>query len=436
MNRRLDPLARWPWRWVAGCLALVLGACSGGQSSTDAGAGAGSAGNGGGAGAGGTVGGGGAGVAGAAGGAGAVAGGNGGSVAGGAGPGAGGAVAGRGGNAGGAGAMGTGGRGGGAAGTGAAGGAGGANPGGAGGGGVGFTETTLARLPTIRQEHSVAAAAGEIYVIGGYTPGTSGGLQATDSVIAYDPAKNSWRNVKSFPVAMDHGNVGVIDDKIYVGGFFTNAGMTAGSTRVFVYDPATDVWTEKTSLRAGTPRGAGCVAIDAGLMYVFGGINNSFTLDYADRYNPATDTWQELPALPERKDHCAAAAVGGIISIVGGRVDGITNFQPKTWAFNPQTMMWTQKTSIPTPRGGLAGGVLGGKLYVFGGEGNAAATSRVFPNIDVYDPVADTWKAVGALLVPRHGLGGAVLGGKIYLPGGAIRQGGAAADDNSVFALQ
>src|SRR4029453_5798196 len=62
VNRRVDPLARSSWRWVAGCLALALGACSGKQSSTDAGAGAGAAGNGGGAGAGGTVGGAGAGA--------------------------------------------------------------------------------------------------------------------------------------------------------------------------------------------------------------------------------------------------------------------------------------------------------------------------------------------------------------------------------------
>src|SRR4029453_1837614 len=85
VNRRVDPLARSSGRWVAGCLALALGACSGKQSSTDAGAG--------------------------------------------------GAAAGRGGNAGGAGAVGTGGRAGGAAGAGAAGSAGGASPGGAGGGG-------------------------------------------------------------------------------------------------------------------------------------------------------------------------------------------------------------------------------------------------------------------------------------------------------------
>lgn len=295
------------------------------------------------------------------------------------------------------------------------------------------TEKPLAKLPAARQEHSVAALNGEIYVIGGYSGGAT---TVTDSVIAYDPAKDSWRTVASFPGPLNHGNAGAVNGELVVAGFYTNGGMSTATTQVYAYDPASDAWTEKSPLPVNTERAAACVAVDAGLMYVIGGAHDGMSVDNVARYDPVADTWQELASLPERREHCAAGAIGGIIYVGGGRVDGITGFEPKTWAYDPTTDAWTQKADLPTPRGGLAGGVLGGKLYVFGGEGNMNATSGVFPNIDVYDPVADAWQTVAQMLVPRHGYGAGVLGEKIYLPGGATHEGAGASDENSVFYLQ
>jgi N-acetylneuraminic acid mutarotase len=295
------------------------------------------------------------------------------------------------------------------------------------------TEKALAKLPAVRQEHSVAALNGEIYVIGGYSTNAS---QSTDSVIAYDPTKDSWRTVKSFPGPLDHGNAGSVGGKIYIAGFYTNGGMTMATTQVYAYDPDADSWTEKTPLPMNTDRGAACVAIDSGLMYVIGGANGGKSVDNAAVYDPTMDSWKELAPLPERREHCTAGAINGTIYVAGGRVDGITNFEPKTWAYDPATDAWTEKASLPTPRGGLAGAVLGSKLYVFGGEGNSAVSTGVFPNIDVYDPATDKWATIAQMLVPRHGFAAAVLDGKAYLPGGATHQGAGASDNNSVFYLQ
>jgi N-acetylneuraminic acid mutarotase len=76
--------------------------------------------------------------------------------------------------------------------------------------------------------------------------------------------------------------------------------------------------------------------------------------------------------------------------------------------------------------------VLGGRLFLFGGEG-ADNQNGVFPDIQAYDARTDTWEAFPPMLVPRHGYGGATLAERIYLPGGAIRQGGAASDVATVF---
>jgi len=290
-------------------------------------------------------------------------------------------------------------------------------------------EKALAKLPAARQEHSVAAAAGEIYVIGGYNP------NVTDSVQAYDPAKDKWRDVKSFPTKMNHGNAAGIDDKIYVAGYYINGTMSTATTDAYSYDPKADAWTKIASLPSGTQRAASCVGVNGGLMYVIGGADSGKSVANAARYDPTSNTWEELPVLPERREHCSAGFIKGVLYVAGGRADGITGIEPKTWAFDLATKTWTEKASLAPPRGGLAGAVLADRLFVFGGEGNMNASTGVFPDINVYDPSTNQWQALTPMLVPRHGYGAAVLDNRIYLAGGAVHQGAGASDEVSVFWL-
>jgi N-acetylneuraminic acid mutarotase len=78
---------------------------------------------------------------------------------------------------------------------------------------------------------------------------------------------------------------------------------------------------------------------------------------------------------------------------------------------------------MPTPRGGIAAAAVGGCLYVFGGEGNQFHPRGIFDQVEVYDPSTDSWQALDPMAAPRHGIGAAVAGSRIYLPGGATVQG-------------
>ena len=83
---------------------------------------------------------------------------------------------------------------------------------------------------------------------------------------------------------------------------------------------------------------------------------------------------------------------------------------------------------MPTGRSGIAAGVVGGRLYVFGGE-----LPRIFGEVEVYDPVTDTWRQLPPMPVPRHGISAGVIGTTIYLPGGATRQGLGTTSLNAAF---
>jgi len=84
---------------------------------------------------------------------------------------------------------------------------------------------------------------------------------------------------------------------------------------------------------------------------------------------------------------------------------------------------------MPVARGGCMGGVVNGQIVVVGGEGNARDINPmgVFPDTDVYDPVANSWRVMAPMRTPRHGTGAAGVGNKLYVPGGATAQGGGTA---------
>jgi N-acetylneuraminic acid mutarotase len=77
-----------------------------------------------------------------------------------------------------------------------------------------------------------------------------------------------------------------------------------------------------------------------------------------------------------------------------------------------------------------------GRFVVVGGEGNAAAASGVFDDVEAYDPATDAWDVLEPMLTPRHGTGAAELNGKLYVPGGATQQAFGAVDTNEVYVFE
>lgn len=133
-------------------------------------------------------------------------------------------------------------------------------------------------------------------------------------------------------------------------------------------------------------------------------------------FDPATNAWRQLPPMPTARDHLAAAAIAGICYAVGGRAGQLFDVLE---AYDPATREWATLEPMPTARGGLAAAAFRGRLFTFGGEGNSADPQGIFPQVEVYDPASNTWDALPDLPTPRHGMGAAVSGDRIYVPGGA-----------------
>lgn len=57
----------------------------------------------------------------------------------------------------------------------------------------------------------------------------------------------------------------------------------------------------------------------------------------------------------------------------------------------------------------------------------------MFDDHQAYDPATDTWTVLAPMATPRHGTGGAGIGGYFHVPGGATVQAFGAVATHEVF---
>ena len=272
----------------------------------------------------------------------------------------------------------------------------------------------LPPLPVGRQEVGVAALGTDVYVVGGILADRS----ATGRVARFDTITEEWETLAPLPgnTRLHHIGCAAAGDKLYaVGGLDRSF---RGVATVFAYDPDTDRWTGVASLLRA--RGASGVATLEGRIYAVGGQSGGTLFRDAEVYDPDEDSWAELPPMPTARNHLAAAGLDGHLFAISGRAAGL---RAAVESFDPDTLQWTTRSAIPTARGGIAAAVLAGKIFVFGGEGNTRDPRGVFHEVESYHPPSDTWQRRPDMPRPRHGIGAAAVGDRIYIPGGAPVQG-------------
>lgn len=89
-----------------------------------------------------------------------------------------------------------------------------------------------------------------------------------------------------------------------------------------------------------------------------------------------------------------------------------------------QLHRWTSMAPMPTARSRLAAVYDGDKVYAIGGDTVDGVTGVV----EEYDPSTNSWRVRSSKPIPVHNVGAAVIGGRVYVPGGFTADGEVVAD--------
>jgi len=135
----------------------------------------------------------------------------------------------------------------------------------------------------------------------------------------------------------------------------------------------------------------GVVAADGEIVVVAGVDDGPRTGGWVQAYDPATDTWRDLPELPVDVHHPNLAAVDGSLYLLGA-LDSTFTEQAHAFVLPPGADAWSPLTPPPDDRvvGSAGVAVLAGRIHLVGGlQGRNSVALHT-----VYDPTTDAWSAL------------------------------------------
>jgi N-acetylneuraminic acid mutarotase len=260
------------------------------------------------------------------------------------------------------------------------------------------------------------AIGGKLYVVAGKA---TAGPQSLMRV--YDAATNTWSTGPSLPgPAVENPAAAVLNGKLYVFGGSTDP-FSGAVTNAAVFDPSTNAWTALPAMPVA--RGGATAQAIGSKIYVIGGMNAAGdSLDSVSVFDTSTSSWGTAASMATRRDNPASAVFGGKLYVFGGRTrnaDGTVpvNNLSTVEMYDPATNTWTFKASMPTGRRTMVVGVLNGRALVIGGERKADGTA--FAANEEYDPITDAWRILKPLPTARHGAVAGTINGVVYVVGGA-----------------
>jgi formylglycine-generating enzyme required for sulfatase activity/N-acetylneuraminic acid mutarotase len=193
-----------------------------------------------------------------------------------------------------------------------------------------------ADIPHFVYGHAGAVAGGKLYVIGGCE--TADWTVTSTRLQIYDPSRDSWSQGRNLPIELGWPMVTVHDDRIFVFGGMRNGAVS--TDQAWSYDPAKDQWSAVAPLPVKAMNG---VAVSMGDSIYVGlgyqrtdkspeGVVENFHDFY--RYSPARDGYTRLADAPEGACYAAVGSYEGRIYVVHGAKyeTGFKQMQDYGWA--------------------------------------------------------------------------------------------------------
>ena len=222
---------------------------------------------------------------------------------------------------------------------------------------------TLAPVPYLAQQPGGGVINGKLHYFGGGYPNSGTRL---DDHYAYDPKTNTWSKLPNVPIKRVIHKTAVLGDSIYV------LSGQPDKKRVDVFNAVTSTWTQYNDLPDNNFWYSGMTTYN-GKIYRFGGGGNISASEAAHVYNPSTDAWSSLAALPKSLHAPDAAVLGDSIYITGGYTSG--RYIAGTWIYDIAKDAYSQGPYLNSARSYHNMVRVGDCLYSIGGNNNSNADS-------------------------------------------------------------
>lgn len=123
--------------------------------------------------------------------------------------------------------------------------------------------------------------------------------------------------------------------------------------------------------------------------------------------------WKESSPLPEARSAMAAAVYEGQFFLIGGKSpDGVTD---SVLVYQPEIDLWSENQAKPTAAFNIQAAVIGEKIYVPGGLDHSG---QPISKLESFDPRANQWESAADLPVALSSYGMTAFEGRLYLFGG------------------
>lgn len=204
-------------------------------------------------------------------------------------------------------------------------------------------------------------------------------------LLTWDGQAVACRELSPLPVSLTGHAATVMGGRVYVTGGSLAPGEQDAESRMWIYDPAADAWSEGAPL-PGRGRFLHQMSVLGDTLYVLGGIGLKPGEDGRQVRDMLTEAWSYTEAagwkrLADMPRYCAAAPTpapvfGGKIYLLGGddaTVKGYTpqnhpGFHSASLSYDPAANAWAEAGAVAAPRAVLPCAMWNGKAVIVNGE--------------------------------------------------------------------
>lgn len=231
------------------------------------------------------------------------------------------------------------------------------------------------KLPEARHHIALTNNNGYLYGVGGFSRDENGGWQMRDDNWRLSDLTSEWTPMAPLPHPQAEVVCVSLDGFVHIAGGRAPAGSRnrdwsdhIDTEEHWAYDPADNKWFAVAPMP--TARNSAAGAVVRGTLYVIGGRTVSDgNLNVVEVYDPISDRWERARPMPQAQAGLAASVLNGKIYVFGGEYfsAGGGGVYAEAWEYDPRTDKWRGVAAMPRPRHGLGAVTLGDAIYVLGG---------------------------------------------------------------------